>query len=121
MSKINNVKLIGKLYKDVEPKCGASGWWQCRFSLGVLKSGKNQDKPMMFIPVKVMTKDAEKVEKLRKGVMIELEGELQVDEYTDKNGQQQKWTGVVAFDLTITDWSPKQTENIDLDLNDLPF
>ena len=65
------------------------------YTIAVDRPSKKEEKETDFIRCKVVGKTAEFAEKyLRKGMKIAIEGRLQVDNYTDQNGNKRSTTYV---------------------------
>lgn len=84
----NRVILMGRLTKDPELRTTQSGITMCRFSVAVERAyAKGEDKQTDFFDVTAWRQTAEFVSKyFSKGRMIHVEGTLQNNNYTDKNG-----------------------------------
>lgn len=87
---MNKVILMGRLTRDPEIRYGGqSNSAIARYSIAVDRKFKREGQPTAdFFNITSFGKQAEFVEKyLRKGTKILLEGELQNDNYTDKDGK----------------------------------
>ncbi len=107
---MNRVCLIGRLTRD--PSCeyvntNNGSVARARFSIAVDRSfsSSNQDNNRAdFINVTAWRNQAENLAKFqKKGNLIGVEGRLQVDNYTDKNGNQVWSTYVVADTIQFLD------------------
>lgn len=101
---LNVVVLMGRLTKDPELSYAKSDIAKVRFTLAVDRSYAKQgeDKQTDFINVNAWRKTAEFIEKyFSKGSMIALQGELHVDNYTDRNGEKRTWTSVTASNVSF--------------------
>lgn len=105
---MNFVLLLGRLTRDPEmryipetEKAVAS------FAIAV-------DRPFAkdkadFINIVVFGKPAENCEKyLAKGRMVAVQGRLQIDNYTDKNGEKKYKTEVIADRVQFLEWGDKK-------------
>lgn len=84
---VNKVFLMGRLTRDPELRQTQSGTSVCRFSVAVDRYSKDDEKKADFIDVTAWRQTAEFVCKwFGKGKMIFIEGNIQNNNYTDKNG-----------------------------------
>lgn len=86
---MNKVILMGRLTRDPEMRYGQSGNGVCSFSIAVDRRFKREGQPDAdFFNCTAFGKQGEFVEKyLRKGTKIVLDGEIQNNNYTNKDGQ----------------------------------
>lgn len=94
---MNNICLMGRLTKNPELKTTSTGVEFCVFRIAVDRRYKSDtgEKVTDFIDCKAWRKTAVFVDRFfDKGKMIAVCGEMQVDEYTDKDGNQRKWVYV---------------------------
>jgi single-strand DNA-binding protein len=108
---MNKVMLIGHLVTKPELKQTANGISTTRFSVAVNRpfTGIDGKREVDFIPVRVWRKQAENIcQYLDKGRLISVEGRLQTDSYTDKNGNKQYTWEIVANDVQFLDKTNKQ-------------
>ena len=93
---MNHASIIGRLTKDPEIRysAGAQPVAFGNYSLAVDRPvGKDKEKVTDFLNCKVVGKTAEFAEKyLRKGMKIAIEGRVQCDVYTDKDGKSRSST-----------------------------
>lgn len=91
---MNNVVLIGRITKDPDIRYSNSGVTFGSYTLAVDRPVKSDyDSVTDFIYCKVVGKTADFAEKyLTKGVKIAVTGRLQVDNYTDKDGNKRSQT-----------------------------
>lgn len=95
---MNRIFISGRLTKNPELKVTASGIEVCNLTVAVdRKVGKDGDKKCDFIDCTAWRKTGVFVEKyFHKGDGINLEGTLQSEKYTDKNGNERTaWKVVV--------------------------
>lgn len=92
---MNHVALIGRLTADPEIRTTQNNVTVAHYTLAVDRWGKDEAD---FIPCVAFSKPAEFAEKhLQKGMKVAVEGRLQSDRYTDKNGNARtSYTVVVA-------------------------
>ena len=108
---MNKVIMMGRLTRDPEVRYGgASNTAIAKFSLAVDRRRKVDGQPTAdFFNCTAFGKTGEFVEKyIKKGTKILLEGEIQNDNYTNKEGQRVYTTDVVAEDQEFAE--SKNTE-----------
>jgi single-strand DNA-binding protein len=99
MGSVNKVILVGNLGRDAELRYTPGGAAVAKFSLATTekwtdKSGSPQERTEWH-NIDLWGKQAETLnEYLRKGKQVYVEGRLQTDEYTDKEGIKRKTTRV---------------------------
>jgi single-strand DNA-binding protein len=99
MGSVNKVILVGNLGRDAELRYTPGGAAIAKFSLATTekwtdKSGSMQERTEWH-NIDLWGKQAETLnEYLRKGKQVYVEGRLQTDEYTDKEGVKRKSTRV---------------------------
>lgn len=99
MGSVNKVILVGNLGRDAEVRYTPGGAAVARFSIATTevwndKSGQKQERTEWH-NIDLWGKQAESLsEYLVKGKQVYIEGRLQTDEYTDKEGQKRKSTKV---------------------------
>ena len=99
MGSVNKVILVGNLGRDAELRYTPGGAAVAKFSLATTekwtdKSGSLQERTEWH-NIDLWGKQAETLnEYLRKGKQVYIEGRLQTDEYTDKEGIKRKTTRV---------------------------
>jgi single-strand DNA-binding protein len=99
MGSVNKVILVGNLGRDAELRYTPGGAAVAKFSLATTevwtdKSGQRQERTEWH-NIDLWGKQAESLnEYLRKGKQVYIEGRLQTDEYTDKEGAKRKSTKV---------------------------
>lgn len=90
MPSLNKVFLIGHLGKDPETKVFQSGSQVCNFSIATSKKVKGEQKTEWH-NIQTWNKTAEFCSQyLKKGDAVFIEGEIETDVYTDKQGNQKK-------------------------------
>lgn len=88
---------IGRICRDMELKSSTSGTSYLANSIACDRKYTKGEKVTDFIPIKAFGKVAESMDKwLHKGSKILVEGDIQVDEYTDKNGVKKSTTSIVV-------------------------
>lgn len=101
---LNNTVLMGRLVADPELKVTASGAEVCNFTIAVDRrfSRQNEEKQTDFIDCSAWRHSAVFIEKyFRKGSMIAVQGSIQTDTYTDKDGNKRKSVKVVAENVSF--------------------
>src|SRR5918992_5110516 len=99
MGSVNKVILVGNLGRDAELRYTPGGSAVSKFSLATTevwtdKGGQRQERTEWH-NIDLWGKQAESLnEYLRKGKQVYVEGRLQTDEYTDKEGTKRKSTKV---------------------------
>src|SRR2546426_6554923 len=99
MGSVNKIILVGNLGRDAELRYTPGGAAVAKFSMATTekwndKSGNPQERTEWH-NIDVWGKQAETLtEYLRKGKQVYVEGRLQTDEYTDKEGVKRKSTKV---------------------------
>jgi len=99
MGSVNKVILVGNLGRDAELRYTPGGAAVAKFSLATTetwndKAGQKQERTEWH-NIDIWGKQAETLtEYLRKGKQVYVEGRLQTDEYTDKEGIKRKSTKV---------------------------
>ena len=99
MGSVNKVILVGNLGRDAELRYTPSGAAVAKFSLATTevwndKAGQRQERTEWH-NIDLWGKQAESLsEYLVKGKQVYVEGRLQTDEYTDKEGNKRKSTKV---------------------------
>lgn len=92
---MNNVTLIGRLTKDPEVRYTEQQLAVARFNIAINRIGK--DKGADFPSIVVFGKQAENCEKwLHKGRLVAIQGHIQTENYTNKDGNKVYTTDVVA-------------------------
>jgi single-strand DNA-binding protein len=101
MGSVNKVIVVGNLGRDAEMRYTPNGAAVAHFSIATTevwndKSGQRQERTEWH-NVDLWGKQAESLsEYLVKGKQVYVEGRLQTDEYTDKDGNERKATKVRA-------------------------
>ncbi len=101
---INTVALMGRLTYDPELKSTPSGVSVIRFQIAVDRNYQRQgaERQADFIDCVAWRQTAEFISRyFRKGSMIAVEGSIQTQNYTDKNGNQRKSVEVVANNVSF--------------------
>lgn len=103
MATLNNCQFIGRLGKDPEFTVISSGTPVAKFSMAVDQGkSKDKDQPPMWLNVVAWDKLAEIVEKYAtKGMLVFVQGRLQMRTYEDKSGIKRQAVEVVASTVQL--------------------
>lgn len=95
---MNVVVLTGRLTKDVEMRNTPAGALVANFDIAVDRpTGQGKEKETDFIKIIAWQKTAELCSKyLSKGLLVGVEGRLQIRDYEAQDGQKRKVAEVVA-------------------------
>jgi len=102
MAELNKVMLIGRLTKDPELRYTPAGMAVARLRMAVNhtyrgKDDKEKKEEVLFIDVSYFGRTAETVKQyLSKGRELFVEGRLQMNDWTDKQGQKRRDYAVVG-------------------------
>ena len=110
---MNHIILMGRLVKDPDVSYANSGTTIGRFTIAVDRRFKREGQPEAdFFNCTTFGKQAEFVEKyLKKGTKILLSGELQNNNYTDKDGVAHYSVSVIVNEIEFAESKRAQTEN----------
>ena len=101
---INAVVLMGRLTYEPELRTTPSGLSVCQFQIAVDRnySSKDEERKADFIDCVAWRSKAEFLNKyFHKGSMVALEGSLQTENYTDKDGNNRKSVSVVVKEISF--------------------
>ena len=101
---LNTVVLMGRLCADPECRKTNSGTSVTKFTIAVDRkyTPQGKEKEADFIEVQAWRGTADFICKhFRKGQLIAIEGEIQTDNYTDKDGKNRKSVFVVASNASF--------------------
>jgi single-strand DNA-binding protein len=112
---MNRVFIMGNLTRDPSARRLPSGGTVGDLSVAATESYRNKDgetvESTCFVDVVVWNKQADVCETyLHKGSSVLVEGRLQLDEWTDKEGQKRSKLRVRADRVHFMDKAPKKTE-----------
>ncbi len=111
---MNKVILMGRLTRDPEVRYGgASNGAIARFSIAVDRRFKRDGQPEAdFFNCTAFGRTGEFVEKyLRKGTKVVLDGEVQNDNYTNKEGQKVYGTQIIINQIEFAESKNAQNNN----------
>lgn len=103
---LNKVVIMGRITRDLEKRVTPSGISVMNFTLAVDRDFQKQgeEKQTDFVPCTAFRHNADFLEKWSgKGRMIVVEGKLQIDKYTDKDGNNRTAPNVVADNVYFAD------------------
>ena len=101
---INSVVLMGRLTYDPELRTTPTGISVIRFQIACDRNyqAKGEERKADFIDVTAWRQTAEFISRyFRKGSMIAIEGSIQTDNFTDKDGNKRKSVTVVANNVSF--------------------
>jgi len=101
---INSVVIMGRLTYDPELRTTPNGISVVRFQVACDRSYQKsgEERKADFIDVTAWRQTAEFISRyFRKGSMIAVEGSIQTDNYTDKDGNKRKTVQVVANNVSF--------------------
>lgn len=97
---INSVTLVGRLGQDPEIKYFESGSVKAKFSLAVDRNFSRENKITDWFNVEVWGRQAEFVgEWVKKGSLVIVSGQMEVNHYTDQAGNPREWLTIKATDV----------------------
>lgn len=121
---------IGRLTREIELKSSTSGTSYLANSIACDRK-YSKEKVTDFFNIKAFGKVAEGMDKwLHKGSKIFIEGDIQVDEYTDKNGVKKSTTSIVVSSWEFAEGkgetAPEKKDDVAdflnvSDISELPF
>ena len=106
---VNKVFILGNLGADPELQTGKSGASYCRFSVATTSVSRGEKKTEWH-RCTAFGKTGEALAKYcTKGQTVFVEGRVETQKYTDKNGQERSSTMVVAFTVQFLAKNSKQS------------
>lgn len=114
---INNIVLMGRICHDLELKKTPSGLSVLKFSIAVDRgyTKQGEERKADFIDLVAFRHNAEFIERyFNKGAMIAITGKLQVENYTDKDGNKRKSVEVVVDSASFCGGKNDSKPNIDI-------
>jgi single-strand DNA-binding protein len=106
MPSLNKVVLIGRLTRDPELRYTSAGLAVASFSIAVDRVAKNQDgtKKTDFFRCNAWRQKAEFVSNyIQKGRLVAVDGRIELNEYTDKDGVKRFSTDIVCDNVELLD------------------
>lgn len=110
---MNKLVLVGRIVRDPEVKAIGDNNMVAKFTIAVNRSYKDKDgnRPADFIPCEAFGKTAEFVSNyITKGRLVEIDGELRVDQYQNEAGENRSFTKCHVNALNALD-SAKNAES----------
>lgn len=115
---MNSVILVGRLTKDPEVKyVGEKNILVTNFTLAVNRKSKKESKGQKtdFIRIEAWKEAADIcANKIKKGNLVSIKGELRIDEYLDKEENRRYSTKITTYNVTLLEHSKKQVNGIDI-------
>lgn len=106
---MNQVLLNGKLAQDPQVRIVNDKMTVANFGLAVSTKSKDKDKSVIFINCTCWNNTAKQVaQQFVKGSYVALIGHLNVESYTDKNGNKVVKTGVVVDEIFNATLLPRE-------------
>jgi len=128
---VNNFNFTGNLGRDVEVRHTASGTAIASFSVPI-KSGYGDNEKTSWVRCAIIGKRAEGglIQYLKKGQLVGISGELSVNVYTNKDGEEKTSVEVFVKEIDLlgsnnqapqqANQAPQQVDNAD-GFDDAPF
>lgn len=114
---MNNIQLLGRITKDLEPKTTTSGKSVCSFDIAVTR--KFNKEITDFIPCVAWNKTCETMCKfVKKGQLIAIDGSLYTRKYEDKNGNNR-----TAYEVNVNNFyfaESKKSADVNVGVDPLP-
>lgn len=115
---MNSVILVGRLTKDPEVKyVGEKNILVTNFTLAVDRKSKKESKGQKtdFIRIEAWKEAADIcANKIKKGNLVSVKGELRIDEYLDKEENRRYSTKITTYNVTLLEHIKKQVNGIDI-------
>jgi single-strand DNA-binding protein len=106
----NQCTFIGRLGKDPDFSVTPSGTPVAKFSLAVDKQTKGEQKETLWLNIIAWDRLAEIVEKYtEKGRLVMVQGRLDINAYTDKEGIKRQAVQIIAGSIQLLDSKDRQT------------
>lgn len=97
---MNTVVLVGRLGQDPEIKYFDSGSVKAKFSVAVDRNFSKENKETDWFNIEVWGRQAEFVsEWVKKGSLVSVTGQLEVQKWTDQAGNPKEWPSIRATDV----------------------
>lgn len=98
----NSVTIVGRLGQDPEIKYFESGSVKARFSVAVDRSFSKENRMTDWFTIEVWGRKAEFVgEWIKKGALVSVTGQLEVNRYNDQAGNPKEWPYIKAADVSF--------------------
>ena len=109
---MNKLVITGRLTRDPEVKAIGENNMVAKFTVAVNRNYKDKDgnRPADFIPCEAFGKTAEFISNyVTKGRLVEVDGEMRVDQYQNEEGENRTFTKCHVNSLNVLD-SAKTTD-----------
>jgi len=101
MAGVNSCTFIGNLGHDPQNRVTASGMAVCSFSIAITEKSKGEDKTL-WLKVVAFDKLADVCgQYLKKGKQVYIQGRLQIEEWTDRDGNKRTTPQVIANQMQM--------------------
>ena len=110
---MNRLLLTGRLTKDPEVKAIGDNNMVAKFTIAVNRNYKDKDgnRPADFIPCEAFGKTAEFISNyITKGRLVEVDGEMRVDQYQNEEGENRTFTKCHVNTLNALDSAKSANE-----------
>jgi len=107
---MNQITIVGNVGSDPEVSTSTNGIKTAKYSIAVTKKTKDEKKTTWFriIQFRYSAEFAENY--IKKGMKILIVGEIEIDEYTDKNGIKQKSIQIIGEKCEIMSSNDRESE-----------
>jgi len=108
---MNQITIVGNVGSDPEVSTSTNGIKTAKYSIAVTKKTKDEKKTTWFriIQFRYSAEFAENY--IKKGMKILIVGEIEIDEYTDKNGIKQKSIQIIGEKCEIMSSNDRESES----------
>lgn len=108
---MNQITIVGNVGSDPEISTSTNGIKIAKYSIAVTKKSKDEKKTTWFriIQFRYSAEFAENY--IKKGMKILIVGEIEIDEYIDKDGNKQKSIQIIGDKCEIMSNNEKQSDN----------
>lgn len=111
---INKVILMGRLTADPELKQTANGVSVVQFTVAVNRAYSKDEQKTDFLDCTAFNKKAEFLSKyFRKGSSVIVFGNIQVESFTDKDGNKRKSTRIIVDEVQFGESKQNKTEEVE--------
>lgn len=110
---MNKLILTGRLTRDPEVKAIGENNMVAKFTVAVNRNYKDKDgnRPADFIPCEAFGKTAEFISNyVTKGRLVEVDGEMRVDQYQNEEGENRTFTKCHVNSLNVLDSAKSANE-----------
>ena len=109
---INKIAIVGRLTRDPETSYTKNQLCVCKFSIAVNGMKKGNEDNVSFFNVTVWNKVAENCGKfLSKGSQVIIDGRLEQNRYTDKDGSNKSVVGITANQVQFIGKKDSQSQS----------